>query len=195
MIEINLVPPQLRKIKKSRTLSNEGIKVPRGTLLVMGGGLIGFLIFLNLIFLICIFLKMKQNNRLISQYEKLKPEGDKYESIRAEMQILSEQLKFVESVWDENKISWANKLNIISDHVPRELWLTKVAMEGKNIFIEGSAVSHDKSEMFQVHAFISSLKEDMVFMQQFEDLELGKIQRSKTSDVDVVRFSITAKIK
>ena len=61
--------------------------------------------------------------------------------------------------------------------------------------IDGSSVSKDNDQILYVHTFVNNLKNQPEFLKHFIEFEIDSIQRSKTQMVDLVDFSIKAKVK
>jgi len=49
--------------------------------------------------------------------------------------------------------------------------------------------------MINVHQFTSTLKSQREFLEHFNDLELGSIQRRKIKQMDIADFMITVRLK
>ena len=103
-------------------------------------------------------------------------------------------LKTINNITKKDGIRWAQKLNIISDSLPKGVWLKRLALDDGVLFIEGSAISKQQKEMINAHSFTSLLKEDKSFLTHLNDLELGSVQRQKIQNLEVADFLITAKV-
>ena len=103
--------------------------------------------------------------------------------------------KAMENIIPDRKVSWAEKLNILSDNIPRGVWVRKVKLEVDVFTIEGSAISADNEAIINVHKFTSSIKGQKEFLKDFADVELGSIQRRKIKQADIADFLITVRLK
>jgi DNA-binding protein len=124
----------------------------------------------------------------------LAPEKQSVDVVLNEMHQLQADIKSIEEIARGEKISWARKLNIISDSLPKSVWLKRVALGDGVFFIEGSALSRTNSEMTGVHKLTSSLRESQDFLKGLEGLEITSIQSRSMSGTDVVDFLITVKV-
>jgi hypothetical protein len=194
MIEINLVPPQIRRKKKSR-LWPQGVTIPPEVLVGSGGGLIVLLILVHISLIVINIRKMAQHQDLQRQWGSLLPSKGEFDSIVSELRILQGKQKAAEGIFPTKKILWSQKLNILSDDLPRGVWLRKVSLDEGMLFIEGSAVFTENEGMINVHKFTSNLKGQVKFLEDFTDLELGSIQRRKIKHMDIADFIITARLQ
>ena len=194
MIEINLLPAELKRKRKSSILP-KGFKIPLEMVIGAGGGLLILLILVHIFLLFMNITKLAQHRSLKAQWEKILPDKKNVDGIISELRLLQTKLKSIEDITGTEKIRWSKKLNIISDNMPRGVWLKKIALSEDKLFIDGSAISKANEEMINIHNFASNLKKDPDFLSQLSDLELGSIQRRKVSNVDISDFLINAKLK
>ena len=93
------------------------------------------------------------------------------------------------------RIFWSQKLNEISDSLPRGVWLNKIILSGETLLIQGSAVSKDTTEMVHVHNFTSNLKNLKNFRSYFNDIELELIKTRKVNVTQIADFTIKGSLK
>ena len=193
MLNINLIPPHLRKKEKSRLLGK--VNIPLEIIIGCGGGL---LVLLGVIHVLLLFInigKLAQHKSLQKQWETMKPGKENVDSVVNQMRVFQGKYKAIEDITGKSGLSWAQKVNVLSDNLPRGVWLKKIALNEKMLFIEGSAIAKETSEIIAIHHLTSNLKEDEGFMEYFTDLELGSIQRRKIKNVEIADFVITMKVK
>jgi len=194
MIEINLVPTNLRKRKK-RNLLPGGFRIPLEVVIGIGGGLIVLLIMSHFMLSIINMTKVVKLKSLKKEWDTINPQKNKVDVVIKDMRELQQKHKAIESLITQNRILWSQKLNVLSDSLPNEIWLRKVALNEKIFFIEGSAISKHNQEMINVHKFTSNLKSQKSFLKDLTDLELGSIQRQRIKNVEIADFLITIKLK
>ena len=194
MIEINLIPYSRRKKKKSK-LSLTEFNIPLEIIIGLGGGLIALLILVHISLMVINVRNVAKHREFQKQMETVLPQKQQVEKVIGELRFLQSTQKAVQDILPERKIRWAQKLNILSDSIPRGVWLKRVNLEGDVLSIEGSAISTDNEAMINVHQFTSSLKSQKEFLEHFNDLELGSIQRRKIKQMDIADFMITARLK
>ncbi len=193
MININLIPPHLKKKEKAKLLGK--VNIPLEIIIGCGGGL---LVLLGVIHVLLLFInigKLAQHKSLQKQWETMRPGKENVDSVVNQMRQFQAKNKAIEAISGETSLSWAQKLNILSDSLPRGIWLKKIALTDDMLFIEGSAISKETTEIISINRFTSNLKVDKSFMEHFSDIELGSIQRRKIKSVEIADFVITMKVK
>jgi len=193
MIDINLVPPHLRKTK-SRLLAGK-FNIPLEIIIGCGGGLLILLGAIHVLLLFVNIQKLAQHKILKTQWEAMRPEKEAVDAVVSEMRATQNRYTSVDDITGRSDLSWAQKLNILSDNLSRGVWLKKVALDDGVLFIEGSAISRETTEIISIHRLTSDLKENDNFSRHFTELDLGSIQRRKIKDVEVADFVITMKVK
>jgi Tfp pilus assembly protein PilN len=193
MININLTPPHLRKKEKPHLLGK--VNIPLEVIIGCGGGLLVLLGVVHVLLLFVNIGKLAQHKALEKQWETMKPSKENVDSVVSEMRALQGKYKSIEEITGKAGVSWAKKLNILSDNLPRGVWLRKVALEEGVLYIEGSAIPKETSEIISIHHFTTNLKQDASFMEHFMDLELGSIQRRRIKTVEIADFVVTIKVK
>jgi len=194
MIDINLVPLHLRS-KTRRSLFGGENGVPLEIVIGYGGGLLAFLVVVHVIFLAINISKIAQHKILQSEWETIRPSKEDVDSVVNDMRMLQGKYKAVEDILNKGGVPWSQKLNVLSDSLPRGVWLKKITLKDEMFFIEGSAISKDSNEIISVHHYTSALKESKDFLDHFTDLELGSIQRRRIKNVEIADFVITIKLK
>ena len=195
MIDINLVPENLRKKRKSQLLT-AAFNIPQEAIIGLVGGLFVLLLLVHVLFQFIIFIKYAQHSRYKNHWERIAPEKTKADLVVNELRGLQAKIKSIENITSGKRVFWAEKLNDISDGIPRGVWLNKISVEDKVVIIEGSAVSKLQDEMISmVGTFAANLKQQRKFMADLANLEVGSIQRRKSQIAEVADFTITAKLK
>ena len=193
MIEINLISPELRKKKKSGLLG--GMQIPLEIVVGSAGGLFVLLIFVHISLLVINVMKLGAHKRLEGQWTKILPDKTKADGVIGKMrQLKNKQTALVKAI-QPSDISWAQKLNLVSDLLPRGVWLSKVALNNYIFYLDGSAISRVNNEMINVHTFTSNLKSNAAFMKSFVELDVGSIQTRTVDKTNVADFLITLKLE
>ena len=194
MIEINLIPYSLRKKKKDKFSLTE-FNVPLEIVIGLGGGLIVLLVLVHVFLLVINIRNVAKHKEFQRKIAAVSPEKQRVAEVLNELRALQSTQKAVQGILPERKIYWANKLNILSDSIPRGVWIKRINLEGDALLIEGSAIATDNEAMINVHQFTSTLKSQREFLEYFNDLELGSIQRRKIKQMDIADFMITVRLK
>ncbi len=197
MIEINLVPENMRKNRRAQTAAT-AVEVSSGLPQHVIYGILGvftaILVVLVIVFQVVITTQISKRNYFKKEFAAIDKQRENVKKIKKEMEELKERVKTLEKVVGNRTIVWAQKLNEISDHLPRGVWLTKVALEAKFLIVEGSAVSKTKSEITDIHALTGKLKASKSFMENLKSLELDMIKARAVDNLSVADFKIKAQL-
>lgn len=191
MIEINLMPPQLRR-KQKKGLASGGFKIPLEVVIGLGGGLIMLLILVHVGLLALNLAKLGKHRDIKNRMEKVSVQKAEVDGVISEKRSLQGKLQSIAKITSEAQILWSQKLNILSDGLPRGVWLKKISYDQKVLLIQGSAISRQTNEMMNVHSLVANLKTDPAFSKGFANLEMGSIQRREINKIEVVDFVMTA---
>lgn len=195
MLNINLVPENLRK-KHSKAINPlAGMNIPMELMVGLVGGLFCLLIFVHLGLWFVTSQKLAEKKKLDGQMEGLLAHKRQTDAIIKELRVLQGKKSAIEKMMSAPKILWAPKFNDISDSMPRGVWLTKISLEEGKFTINGSAVSKGSDEMMGVVELASRLKDKKEFIKNLKSMEVGPIQRRKIESVEIADFSIMAKFQ
>lgn len=194
MIDINLVPENLRKKKKGKS-ALKGVNIPLEVVIGSAGGLFFVLVIVHILLLFVITAKMGKKKVLEMKETEIAPAKTKVEAVITEIRTLQGRQKSLDEVIGIDNIQWAQKFNIISNALIQGVWIKKISLNEEAMFIKGSAISKQGREMESVHDYASLLKKDKAFMKGFKDFSMGAIQMRKIKDVDIADFLFKAKIK
>lgn len=194
MIDINLVPQELRKQRKGHRFLGQ-INIPLEIIIGCGGGLLVMLGLVHVIVVLITVGKVAQHKTLQYQWDAMKADKENVDSVIGQLKVFEGRFKVLDDLAKKGELSWAHKLNLLSDHLPRGMWFKKVALDDKMLFIEGSTISQGANEIVSVGRLISNLKRNKEFMQDFSDLEVGSIQRRRIKNVEIADFVITMKLQ
>ncbi|MBI3601708.1 MAG: PilN domain-containing protein [Candidatus Omnitrophica bacterium] len=193
MIEINLVPLHLRKKEAGGIWSSVGI--PKVILFGVGGIFITLLVLMHGLLISLWVIQSTRHAIYQVIWQKMSPDKNNIDSINKELQDLKDRTSTIGDIASKKAILWSQKLNILSDTMPKEVWLKKVAWNNNVLTVEGSAVSKLRDEISIVGNFVSDLKKEESFVKDFSSLELTSVTRSKKGVTETADFIITAKVK
>ncbi len=195
MININLVPESLRKKGKSKIFSIEAFHLPKESVVTLIGGVLVPLFIVSFVLLMLIFVKFSLLKKESRHWQAILPEKSKVEAVITELKSLQSKFNSIEGATITKQILWSQKLNDISDRIPRGAWLNKLSFDNRILLIDGSAVSKMKDEMVSLGNFVETIKQAPGFVANLDNTELGSFQRRQIKAVDVVDFVITVKLK
>ncbi len=200
MIEINLLPEELRKKKGLKELEIERLAAMPVVLIVIAS-----LIVAQLLLALMIQVKkasLNSLNKKLSSISTLSSETRKSEDELKEALI---KIGIVEEL-TRLRFKWAKKLNDLSDSVVSGIWLRSVNIkkagltaqpegERRAFVIEGSSLILGEGESRAVGNFVNALKENASFSQNFDEIELTKVERRKIKETELMDFIITPYFK
>lgn len=186
MIEINLLPEEIKPAKTRLAFD------PRQLLL----GLPVILIVL----IIAHFNVIAQSIGVNKKYSILNKEWKETAGQREALKLSKDKFAagagavgFAQAA--KSRITWAQKLALLSVNLPQGVWLNELAVNDKNFTLKGSVVSQDKQEMGLINEFLNNLKQDKVFFNGFTSLELGPAQREMVVSTERVDFTFNGQLK
>lgn len=191
MIEINLLPKELRKKKKvAFKMPEVNVKI-----LPIGIGFFAILILTQLALGMAISSKTKAFESLNEEWNKIFPEKREVDALKKEVNEIERKVDIIDQLIVKRTL-WSRKLSDLSNSMISGIWLTKLSLQkNKQLNIEGNAYSSYGDETAVVGRFIKSLKENEDFFSDFSKIELGQIQRRSIKDAEVMRFVISCYFK
>ncbi|MFH1853859.1 MAG: hypothetical protein ABH815_00940 [Candidatus Omnitrophota bacterium] len=188
MIEINLLPEEMRKQKKL------DLKFDLETIgkvkFLAGGILIGALALSVLFMFTGSSIRKKQIINLMKKEQAMSSKKTQAEEANKDILFLMAKMSELDEI-TKRKFFWSRKLNELSDLVLPGIWLTRVYTDADNRFIiEGSVISKKEEAMAAVGKFMKDIREKQSFFQDFRNIKLESVQRKGTGDRDVVDFRI-----
>lgn len=190
MIDINLIPTASRKNLK-RNISSS-INIPKEVLLGVGMGLILLMVTVHLLLGIVWLVSASRLPYYTAKWQKVLPDKQVLDGIYKESGTLKAKISRITGL-TAMSMSWSPKLNAISDALPRGLWLRKMSLDKSGLTMEGSVVSRNQNEINSLGSFLSTLRQNPVFMKGFVSLEINSIQEARNEAVEVKNFSVIAK--
>jgi Tfp pilus assembly protein PilN len=194
MIEINLLPNELKvKLKKKKNFTEEMMK-RKELFLYLIPLLLGILLIMHIFLGITAIAKSGNYKGLKRKWQALEPQRKALEAFNKEHGILTEDAKMVKQYVD-SRVTWSEKFNKLSAHLPSGMWFRQLNAEGKNFVLFGSVISLQKEEMALLKEFIDSLKGDSGFFKDFASLELTSVQTKPVGAYEVVDFTLQGALK
>ena len=192
MIEINLIPQENRKKKRSQIAGV--IKIPLEIVIGSFLGVLMLLIMVHVSLLLVNLWNLNHHANLKREWEVITPAKDNVDKVIKEMRLLQKKQKAIDKITTGSRVLWARKMNILSDSIVRGVWLTRLRLNDGTLYIEGSAISKQSDQIMGVHTFTANLKNDDKFIEYFSDLELDSIQRRYVGKTEIADFLITANL-
>jgi Tfp pilus assembly protein PilN len=199
MIEINLLPEELKV--KTRSKNSELVTVKKGASLNQDKL---FIYAIPVVLALCMLVNfyfvavaIYKNSQLISLNRKwlnLEPQKKILDEFNTEFYSGSQNAAFAKLLTSQ-RILWAQKLNKLSLNLPSGIWFNDLAINGKNITIQGSVISLQKEEVSLVNMLLDKLKKDADFSQDFSSFELSNMQNKNIGGYDIADFVLVGALK
>ncbi|MDO8748166.1 MAG: hypothetical protein Q7J72_03495 [Candidatus Omnitrophota bacterium] len=186
MIEINLLPKELRRGQKT------AFNLPQGFLKKIVALGISVVILPNILIPALVLAKSLRLKQASKALDNIAPQRKQIDRIREE----SAKHKALEKLFSgmySSRLSIAPKLNAVSDGLPQGVWLDEVLFSGENWEIKGKCFSVSSSEMTQIGQFLNVLKSNKDSARAFSSLELGSVQRKKLGPTEIAEWNINSK--
>lgn len=188
MIEINLLPEELRK-KKPEPSFNLNIEAEKLKFLI-GGGATGLLIFIVIVFSLGSFIRGAQIKELLARENSFSSKLSQIDSVNKEIAVLRSRMTTLDQL-TKRQFLWAEKLNQLSDLTLPGIWFTHIYTGTENrLIIEGSVVSNSEEAMAFVGKLMKNLKDDQLFFKDFNNIKLESVQRKNKEERDIVDFKV-----
>ena len=197
MTQINLLPENLVPVKEKRRRKIVfNIKSP----LLTVGGIIFILIFIWICLSISIAGRRKELSRIEGEWQTVRPLLMELEELVQRKKQLEDKL-IVLRVFLGRKILWSEKLSQLRNIISEQTWLTSISSkEGKKeeeefLNIKGAVTSLKGESMLTTMAeFVGRIKEDRIFFQDFQGLELKNVKKSNVGGIDVMTFELILRL-
>ncbi len=191
MIEINLLPEELRVKPKKANVSvesqNKTIIYAVILAVIVLAGLNLYVITRNAGAII----KLKSLNNQWSGLEQKRKAIDVFEKENA---VLLGSDKAMQQVIAA-RVIWSEKMNKLSLSLPYGVWFNELTANRKELVIKGSVLSLDKQEMGLLNKFIDDLKIDQQFSKDFDKMDISSLQKRTIGGYEIADFVFTAKLK
>ncbi len=214
MIEINLLPPEIKRRKRK-------IELPDISFLPIAAGLLGVVIIIHLSLGITLALKAKSLKRFERKWETMLPNKQEADRMKSELTAMRGKIDAIDKLI-KNRRSWARRLNDISDAMIPGVWLNKLWLENRviiqepvvksdtgevggkvkatkaepkkivirSLHLNGSAIAAGGEETATIGKFIRGLKDNENFFSDFKDIESASIQRTQLKEEEIMDFEL-----
>lgn len=191
MIEINLLPEELRK-KEERINILAELPIQRGAIIFV------------ILFFILQGLASAYAFYLFSHFKTMKAESVALMTANKEIAARKTSILLIKKRIEKadtvirRPLYWSSFLNALSDSVTKGVWLNGLSVidEGKTsrLKLNGSVVGKGEETAY-AGKFIKELKSNLAFNELFDEIELSTINQKKIKDFDVYDFVIHCNFK
>lgn len=187
MIEINLLPQGLK-------LKDQRLKFMPEKLVYLIPLVFAILIAVHIYLAASALVAGYRFRSLTNKWRELEPQRTMVESASKEFTGLTQDTLALQQLLKE-RVSWAEKLNLLSINLSTGIWFDEIRITGKDFSLKGRVFSITKQEVGQINKFLDNLKTDNNFFRDFSSLELGPLQKIPIGSYEVTEFTISGKLK
>jgi len=193
MIELNLLPEQLKVKKKQKIEWAELPIIPVIVWVVIST--------IGIHALSILFVEMNRGSMktLKKEWENYAPKKKEMEELTKKLSSINAKVTSIEEL-EESRIVWARKMNNINDSMLPSIWLSSFSLKAglktkTTLFLEGYATGVSEEGTASVGRFINSLKHNEEFFSGLEDIELEDMRRSVVEKKEVMKFRLSIPLK
>lgn len=222
MIEINLLPEEAKKKKRSSAkIDVSAMSMSSLTIVSIAAWAAGVILIIQLALFAIGVMSGTTFKSLGLQYKNILPKKQETEKLKIQVNNMNKKVEAINELMVK-RFSWEKKLNALSDAMTPGIWLTELEYDEKIIevtkpvnadparkrggqtvenvlsrylILSGAASSMGEEGTALIGRFIKSLKDDAEFYSDFSDIELGTIKREKMEDQEIMTFKITCFFK
>lgn len=189
MIEINLLHEELKGKPKGKKWAIEP-----NYFLYLIPCVAGIMFALHIYLALLGIVRNYQFRFLSEKWRKLEPQRKALENFNKEYDSQSSDVRIIQQLIS-SKIDWSQKLNKLSLNLPSGVWFNEISVSQRNFILKGSSLSLQKEEVGLINKFIDNLKSDAEYFKDFNELELGPMQRRTIAGYDIVDFVLQGSLK
>ena len=199
MIEINLLPEELR-VKTKEKAGNQaaikrGLSFNHDQLFVYAiPALLVLLVLAHFYFMIITVSKNWRLASLSRKWTDLAPQKKALDEFSREFSAVSQDAGLTQLLI-EQRILWAQKLNKLSLNLPVGVWFNDISLAKQNITIHGSVISLKMEELNLINKLLDTLKADNEFFKDFASFELSNVQKRAVGSYDIAEFVFAGVLK
>ncbi|MFH1868542.1 MAG: hypothetical protein ABH843_06180 [Candidatus Omnitrophota bacterium] len=216
MIELNLLPENMRVAKKKPSVKFNMPQIPKLPIVIAAASII---LLIHIIIGISAFTMNFRLKRLNSSLMKISPQEQAALSLKKDLDGLNRKLVVIDLLSSKSLV-WSSKLFYLNQAVTEGIWLTSLYLDeqqsksnrsavsaaaGKGgskpaakqvLILKGSAFSHTPAgETAIIGKFIGSIEKNKGFFSDFEGIELASTQRNMLGDKEVMDFTVECYFK
>lgn len=207
MIEINLLPEELRKkVSLFSGINFKALDIKSIPILHIASG-IGAVVLLIQILLIPVGLISKaQLDATIKRYSTILPQKNEADLLKAKVADINRRSGAIDELMVK-RFSWAKKIKLLSDCVVPGIWLSELSYDERPVVgrakttmpgalvLSGYASGVGERGASLIGKFIKSMQDNKDFYADLDSVDLVSTKSTKVDNQDVMNFSITCLFK
>ncbi|RKY42966.1 MAG: hypothetical protein DRP85_01170 [Candidatus Makaraimicrobium thalassicum] len=202
MIELNLLPKELRKKKK------RPVQMPEIPVLPVAAGAMVFFVSVHLLVLFMAGSKKSLLKSAEEKWDQMRPQREKTEKIVKGIASLEKKVIAVRKIAKPD-LAWAKLLSGLSQAVIPNIWLSDFELKFSgtgakrkaptdlpfSLDITGYALGRSEEATLLVAKFINSLKRNKDFSGYFEEIELQNMRNREVAGEEAMMFKLECRFK
>ena len=225
MVEINLLPEEIKKKKRSASgINMSAIKLPSLPIISLAAAAVGIVLAVQLVFLVIGFMKDATFKSLRQEYRSTLSKKRETEKLKLQVDNMNRRVAAINELM-VRRFSWEKKLGSLSDSMTPGIWLTELEYDeelidaprradstsmkkvsgenrqavekilSKHFVLSGAAYSKGEDGTALIGRFMKNLKDNPEFYSDLSDIEFGAIKTYKEDDQEIMMFEITCFLK
>ena len=217
MIELNLMPKDMRVFENKKKKTSFGFKVPNMSPTPVIIGVISVIILSQIILGLISLIQKRQLISISKQISDIAPQQAIATVLKKEVDELSGKFNAIEGL-TQGSLVWSKKLYDLNNAMIDGIWLSSLSLNieapltisparvsagmaqepasRQTLVLTGFAISSSTAEeTATVGKFIDSLKRNEGFFRDFDDIKLSSVQREPYGSTDVMNFTIVCYFK
>jgi Tfp pilus assembly protein PilN len=190
MIEINLLPPELRDVDKDKKTTT----LELSKLILLVPACVALLFCVHVVLWVGGMMRVGTVKRLSAEWSSLESERKRIQEYDLEYATVTKQVGKVREM-ASRRILWAGKLKALSRHLPAGVWFTDLSVSPDEFSLQGSVLAFETDEMLHIRELIDGLNSDAEFISDFTELQLSSVQQRTIVMYDVADFLVTGRLK
>ena len=201
MIEINLLPKELRKKRRQET-------VPTIPVMPIAAGLVAFVIIFHFLLISINYIKNGTLKRLEKKWTEMQPQKKATDKIAQETTELEKRVNAVKKI-AKPELNWTRLLSGLNQAIIPGIWLSSMNLDYKGkpynpknpsdhptkLVLVGYAEGKSEVATTSVARFINSLKRNQDFFGYFDEIELENMRSQAVSGEETMLFHLSCDFK
>lgn len=186
MLQINLIPEEARR--------NEETSLEQFHRTPLMWFIIGCMAVSALGLLCWVQLQNRKLHRLNEEINQLRPQKTVIDQLQGFVQKLQQESSAFEALKPQGA-SWSERLSTLAALTPNGVWFKELLWDPAEGFrLEGLALQEEGAEMAKISRFMQQLEQHASMKGLLADLKIDSIERAQDETIEMVRFTITAKV-
>lgn len=198
-LEINLLAQDKQK-KTTRLAFLPQIK----TFVPLLIGIVVLIVAVHLVLIAAVLWNKGAYSNLSKKWKSIEGQKNEWEKLKNEASRMEKKISLVEQLLS-GRFIWSDTMESINESIVSGIWLNSFLLGEKTppntsskrafMSLSGSVVTSGGQGTATIGKFMNNLKENKEFSNDFDEIELGSIQRKSIKETEIMDFTITAYFK